>query len=300
MEISAPEPEHRKLPTVPPVTTPFWWPVRSSAEACRTRNPIQGQTPGGREQGPGAGAQCGPGRRRVTPHKGDSREAAAGADLRSPATRSCGFRPAAPLPSSPLPTQARPPPAFLSPLSLRTGRRESISGLRVFGIDQGQGRGSRWLRRGSWAASLVRGPASLSLCRQRSPPVSLLPGRALRAGLDAASGAAPARGAARAAGGGEAGGQGQPGPRPDMAEVSIDQSKLPGVKEGRGRGVKRAGPLPAPSAGSLRAGASSCGPRGPRRRPPDAGPPGRAGPERRLRRGARAGHLGSEPQYFPV
>lgn len=59
------------------------------------------------------------------------------------------------------------------------------------------------------------------------------PGRALPAGLCAASGAAAAaRRAVLCAGGGrEAGGEVQPGPQANMAEVTIDQSKLPGVKE---------------------------------------------------------------------
>lgn len=135
-------------------------------------------------QGPGAGAKRGPSHRRVTQHKGDSREAAAGADLRSPATRNCGYRPAVPLPL-PLPTQARPPArslAFLSPLSLRTGRPEPISRLRIFGTDQGWGRGSRWLRRGSWAASLVRRaslPSPLSPVSARRPAPSSGPARAV-------------------------------------------------------------------------------------------------------------------------
>lgn len=133
-------------------------------------------------QGPGAGAKRGPSHRRVTQHKGDGREAAAGADLRSPATRNCGYRPAAPLP---LPTRARPParsPAFLSPLSLRTGRLESIPRLRIFGIDHGWGRGSRWLRWGSWAASLVRRaslPSPLSPVSARRPALSSWPARAV-------------------------------------------------------------------------------------------------------------------------
>lgn len=41
----------------------------------------------------------------------------------------------------------------------------------------------------------------------------------------------------------------QPGPQANMAEVTIDQSKLPGVKEGRGRAVERA---PGPSGSQRR------------------------------------------------
>lgn len=89
-------------------------------EAFRTQRPRQQTRPsedkGGRARG--RGHRGGPSLGGVARHKGDSREAAAGADLRSPATRSCGYRPAAPLP---LPTQARPParlPARLSVSSL--------------------------------------------------------------------------------------------------------------------------------------------------------------------------------------
>lgn len=53
--------------------------------------------------------------------------------------------------------------------------------------------------------------------------------RALPAGLCAASGAAAALGAPAVAW--KPALKGQPGPQPNMAEVSIDQSKLPGVKE---------------------------------------------------------------------
>lgn len=43
----------------------------------------------------------------------------------------------------------------------------------------------------------------------------------------------------------------QPGPQANMAEVTIDQSKLPGVSEGRGRAVEHAGPLRLPAPGPL-------------------------------------------------
>uniref|UniRef100_A0A8P0NFQ5 Coiled-coil domain containing 50 n=1 Tax=Canis lupus familiaris TaxID=9615 RepID=A0A8P0NFQ5_CANLF len=156
---------------------------------------------------------------------------------------------------APPPRPAR-APAFLSPLSLRTGRPGSTSGLgdRVSIRAGGGGRGSRWLRRAQRGRLPGRpdGPPAAfvaSASAAAAPP----PGRrALPAGLCAASGAAAAAGAAGLRGCGAAGlrgcgaaglrgrargrrrgagGEGRPGPRPNMAEVTIDQSKLPGVKE---------------------------------------------------------------------
>uniref|UniRef100_A0A8C0HZ30 Coiled-coil domain containing 50 n=1 Tax=Balaenoptera musculus TaxID=9771 RepID=A0A8C0HZ30_BALMU len=106
--------------------------------------------------------------------------------------QTCSSPPPPPPPPPPHPGPPARPPAFLSPLSLRTGRPGSISGLWVFGIDQGRGRGSRWLRRGSWAASLLRRgpspaafvaspcPAARSVLRARARcRPDLAPGRAL-------------------------------------------------------------------------------------------------------------------------
>lgn len=214
----------------------------------------------GKRQGPGAGAQRGPSLRRVTRHKGDSREAAAGADFRSPATRNCGYRPAAPLL---LRNQAR-LPAFLSPLSRRTGRPEPISGLRVFGIDQGRGRGSRWLLGGAaglpawYAGASLSSPLSpvpaqrLTLLRARARfPLDFAPRRALlqRAGQPLLPAAAGKRVA-----------QGSQAPGPTWLKSA---STSPSCRESRkvraGRWSAR-GPLPSPSSRSLPAGASSLGP----------------------------------------
>lgn len=245
-------------------------------EAFRTQKPHRQTRPSvDREAGPGGGGTAG------APVSGASHST----------KQAAGRRPRAPifarqplavavtdlqLPSPSPPRPARPPacpPAFLSPLSLRTGRPGSISGLRIFGIDRGRGRESRWLRRGSWAASLGRRDGSpAAFVASPSAPAAPPPGRrALPAGLCAASGAAAARGAALGAGGGgEAGGEGRPGPWPNMAEVTIDQSKLPGVKEGRARGARRAGPLPSPSLAVSGRGRRPFGPRGPRSGPSGA------------------------------
>lgn len=113
------------------------------------------------------------------------------------------------------------------------------------------------------------GRASRRLCRPSPPGGQLcLPGpQALRAGLCAASGAAAAaavesRATLGVGGGREVGGLGQLGHRANMSEVSIDQSKLPGVKEGRGRAVERAPGPSGSSQGSLWSGASSRRPLG--------------------------------------
>ncbi|XP_046513872.1 coiled-coil domain-containing protein 50 isoform X2 [Equus quagga] len=86
--------------------------------------------------------------------------------------------------------------------------------------------GRRLGRRRPSPAAFVASP-----CPAARPPRA----RALPLGLCAASGAAAAvaaRGAALGAGGGRAAGRlGAAGPRANMAEVGIDQSKLPGVKE---------------------------------------------------------------------
>lgn len=103
------ETAHRMGTTPETVTTVF-----CGARAAFLRNPSghkarhrQTRPFVEREAGRGGGGTAGPQpRARVTRHKGDSREAAAGADLHSPATRNCGYRPAVPLP---LPTQARLP-----------------------------------------------------------------------------------------------------------------------------------------------------------------------------------------------
>lgn len=180
-------------------------------------------------------------------------------------------RPAPPHPGPP----ARRPPAFLSPLSRRTGRPGAISGSRAFSTHPGRGRGSRWLRRDSWAAGRARRGAS-GAPPSPSPPWSPAPARPSRSCRAARAAGRTlrrvgrclcARGRARGGGGG-AGGRGPPRRRPDMAEVSIDQSKLPGVKEGRGRGVERARgspPLPSPPAARVPCGQGRrpWGPRGP-------------------------------------
>lgn len=199
-------------------------------------------------QGPGAGAQRGPSLRRVTEHKGDNGEAAAGADLRSPATRNCGYRPAAPPPPPG-------PPARLSVSSLPP-YWTAPAHFRAPGIWHrlGPGTRSRWSRRGRVVAAgqLGRQPGAsgtVSRCFGHQPlparPVPFSGLRALPAGLCAASGAAAALGAPAVAW--KPALKGQPGPRPNMAEVSIDQSKLPGVKEGKGRGGRARGTLPSRS-----------------------------------------------------
>ncbi|XP_011379793.1 coiled-coil domain-containing protein 50 isoform X1 [Pteropus vampyrus] len=186
-------------------------------------------------QGPGAGAKRGPSHRRVTQHKGDSREAAAGADLRSPATRNCGYRPAAPLL---LPTQAR-PPARLSVSSLPPywtarvrfqapdiwyrsglGAREQVAAAGQLGRQLGAPGQSPV----AFVTSFCPAARSLLRARARCRP-DFAPRRALLLLLLLRAGRLRCRrqpGSRR---------EGRPGPWPNMAEVSIDQSKLPGVKE---------------------------------------------------------------------
>lgn len=205
-------------------------------------------------QGPGAGAKRGPSHRRVTQHKGDGREAAAGADLRSPATRNCGYRPPPPHPGPPARS-----PAGLSVSSLppywtarvhsqapdiwyrsRLGAREQVAAVGQLGRQLGASGQSPV----AFVASFCPAARSVLPARARCRPdfaprraqlllllLLLLRARCLRCRRQPGSRR-----------------EGRPRPWPNMAEVSIDQSKLPGVKEGRGRVVKRArGPSPLPA-----------------------------------------------------
>lgn len=154
--------------------------------------------------------------------------------------------------------------------------------------------GRRLGRRRPSPAAFVASP-----CPAARPPRA----RALPLGLCAASGAAAAvaaRGAALGAGGGRAAGRlGAAGPRANMAEVGIDQSKLPGVKEGRGRAWSARGAPPLRQPRSSRGRGGVLRPRGPA--PTGAGLPW---PGRRRNGGCIVGPwaspLGCKPQVFPV
>lgn len=87
-----------------------------------------------------------------------------------------------------------------------------------------------------------------------------------------------------------------------MAEVTIDQSKLPGVKEGRGRAVERApGPLRLPARRPSRRGRRLGVPSGARSAPTWCRP---ALAGRELNSGSAVGpwasHFRSEPQFSPT
>uniref|UniRef100_A0A8C0T8G5 Coiled-coil domain-containing protein n=2 Tax=Canis lupus TaxID=9612 RepID=A0A8C0T8G5_CANLF len=168
-------------------------------------------------------------------------------DPQPPSGRRRGYRPAPPRPAP-----APGPRARLSVSSVPPyGTARLHFRARRSGIDPGGGRGAReQVAAAGSAGPPARAPGrpSRRLCRQRfrggrsSPRSARAAGRTLRRvgrccccwGCGAAGlrgcGAAGLRGRARGRRRG-AGGEGRPGPRLNMAEVTIDQSKLPGVKE---------------------------------------------------------------------
>lgn len=110
----------------------------------------------------------GPSRRRVTRHKGDSREAGRRSRSALASHLNCGYRPAAPF----LPTQARPPARLSVSFLLRTGRPRSISGLRVSGIEIRAGGAGAGGCGGAARCARVGLPPPLSLAlARRGPPV---------------------------------------------------------------------------------------------------------------------------------
>lgn len=257
---------------------------------CGERRPSAGRRPG-----LGAGAERGPSLGRVTRHQRDSRRrpreriracqtlAIAAADL--------------PLPAPRLPTRPACPPAFsVSSLPPYWTARAHFR-PRIFGIDQG--RGAR--EQVAVAGQLGRQPGapesvSCRPCRHPSPG-HLLPARG---GARRRPDFAPpwalllrARGRARCGR--------RPGPRPNMAEVSIDQSKLPGVKEGRARGVRLAGASPLPARVLSRQGSRHFGGRVLARSPPCAGLSRPCG-EWNLGSSLvpSESHLDSKPHFFPL
>lgn len=175
-----------------------------------------------------------------------------------------------PLASPPGP--ARPPFCLLSPAVLDGPSPFPGAGHLVQIRAGGVGAGGCGGAAGPPAGGVAGGGPSLSAFVAGSrPALALLPAaRAAGRTLRRVGRCLCARGRARGGGGGggEAGGQGPRRPRPDMAEVSIDQSKLPGVKEGRSRGVKRArGPSPPAARVPCGQGRRPLGPRGPRLAP---------------------------------
>lgn len=225
-----------------------------------------------REAGPGGGGAGGPqprGRRAAQRRQqGGGRGRGSSLTSHSQLRLQTCSSPPPPHPGPPACPPARPPFCLLSPSVLDGPGPFPGSGYLVSIGAGGAGAGGCGGVAGllAWGAGPgLRSPLSPALPRRpHLPPVG-----ALLAGLCAASGAAAARGAALVASGGkvaggEEGGEGRLGPRPNMAEVTIDQSKLPGVKEGRGRGARRAGPLPSPSLALFGRGRRPFGPRGPR------------------------------------
>ncbi|KAJ8776064.1 hypothetical protein J1605_015908 [Eschrichtius robustus] len=211
-------------------------------EAFRTQSPPPTDATlrreGGRARGrghrraPASGARHSAQRRQQGGGRGSRSALASHSQLR---LQTCSSPPPPPPPPPPHPG----PPAGLSVSSLPPYWPARVH-FRALGIWYRSGPGAR--EQVAAAGQLGRqpaapGPVSRRLCRQSLPGGPLCPPgpRALPAGLGAGSGAAAAPAARRAELGAdsrrEAGGEGPSGARANMAEVSIDQSKLPGVKE---------------------------------------------------------------------
>lgn len=252
-------------------------------------------TLGCEEAGPGGGGRAGPQPRARHAAPKRQQEAAAGADPSLPAAGNCGCRPAAPRP--PPPHQAR-LPARLSVSSLPpywTARAHFRP--RIFGIDLGRGAREQVAVAGQLGRQPgVPEPVSRRPCRQPSPGHPL----PARGGARRRPDFAPPRALLLRARGRARCGR-RPGPRPNMAEVSIDQSKLPGVKEGRARGVRRAGASPLPAGVLSRQGSRHFGGRVLARSPPCAGlswPCGEWNLGSSLVPSER--HLDSKPHFFTL